>query len=218
MALDILNNASERGNKTVPDALLGCWRRNWIQFGADGERERQVQVIWLQTSSGMADMRIDPAQARHEYDSSCGITVVDETTTPYVTADWLDGPFGFAQQAVPSFPEKGWLTWDSPSLMRELAPSGAYVEEWERLPDSSGPVAHLVALDAPTMTNLYIAGGHALLCEKSARDGGVHEFSWAQHSPGSSQFVIKLSTTNRGQVGQPLNLDRQWRLESYCET
>lgn len=215
--LDILNNATPTGVHTVPVELRGCWRRNWIQFGPDGELEHQVHVIWLQTASGMGDVRIDPAQAAHETDSSCGITVVDESTTPYVTADWHDGLSGFSQQPVSSFPEKGWLTWDSPSIMRELAPSGAYVEEWERLPGSGGPTAHLMASDAPMTTNLYVAGRYALLCVQSADPGGLHEFSWATRSPGNDRLVIELSTLP-DHIGAVLDTDRAWSITSYCES
>ena len=215
--LDVLNNATPTGVHTVPAELLGCWQRNWIQFGPDGELENQVHVVWLQTASGMADVRVDPTQAPHETDSSCGITVVDESTKPYVTADWHDGPSGFGQQTVSSFPEKGWLTWDSPSIMRELAPSGTYVEEWERLPGSGGPTAHLVAPDAPTTTNLYVAGRYALLCVKSAELDGLHEFSLAARSPGNDRLVIELSTLP-GHVGVVLDLDQTWSIASYCES
>jgi len=215
--LDILKNATPTGVHTVPAELLGCWRRNWIQFGPDGELENQVHVIWLQTASGMGDVRIDPAQAPHETDSSCGITVVDESTTPYVTADWHDGPLGFSQQPVSSFPEKGWLTWDSPSIMRELAPSGVYVEEWERLAGSDGPTAHLVSPDASTTTNLYVAGRYALLCVKSAEQDGIHEFSWAARSRGDDRLVIELSTLP-DRVGTALDTDRRWSVESCCES
>ncbi|MGY9083434.1 MAG: hypothetical protein ACKVK3_12565 [Acidimicrobiales bacterium] len=215
--LDILNNAKPIGIHTVPARLLGCWRRNWIRFGADGELENQIRVIWLQTASGMGDVRIDPSQVSLETDSSCGITVVDELTTPYVTADWHDGPSGFAQQAVSNFPEKGWLTWDDPSILRELAPSGAYVEEWERLPGSDGPTAHLVAPAASTTTNLYVAGRYALLCVKSPEPDGLHEFSWAERSSDNNHLIIELSTLPQ-LVGTTLDIDRQWSIESYCET
>jgi hypothetical protein len=215
--LDILNYATPTGVHTVPTELVGCWQRNWIRFGPDGELESQVHVVWLQTASGMGDLRVDPTQAPHETDSSCGITVVDESTKPYVTADWHDGPSGFSQQPVSSFPEKGWLTWDNPSIMRELAPSGAYVEEWERLPGSGGPTAHLISLDASTTTNLYVAGRYALLCVKSAEGDGIHEFSWAARSPGDDRLVIKLSTLP-DRVGTALETDQRWSIESYSES
>lgn len=209
----ILRRDEPTGHQTVPDALMGCWRRNWIRFGAAGRPENDVSVVWLQTASGMGDLRVDPAQPAEQTDSSCGITVVDESTTPYVTADWIDGPSGFAQQAVSSYPEKGWLTWDSPSIMRELAPSGAYVEEWERLPDSGGPVAHLISTDSATTTNLYVAGQHALLAARSANAGGVHEYSWAVRSPSDDTYLIELSTIAE-LIGQQLRLDHAWELVS----
>lgn len=214
--IGVLADATPTGESTVPAALVGCWRRNWIQFGPDGELERQVRVIWLQTASGMADVRIDPAQAPHETDSSCGITVVDQSTTPFATADWLDGSRGFAQQPVSNFPEKGWLDWQTPSLMRELAPSGAYIEEWERFDDSVGPTAQLSDLSATTRTNLYVAGSHVVLCSENPDAGGLHEFSWGRHSPGAESVTIDVSTV-AARVGQPLGLDRPWSIESYCE-
>ena len=53
---------------TVPDLMLGCWKRAWIEF-ADGTRDDTTTVVWLQTESLMADVRIaadrpDPARSR----------------------------------------------------------------------------------------------------------------------------------------------------------
>lgn len=214
---ELLANAEPTGEHTVPNDLIGCWRRNWIRFGDNGERQSQTRVIWLQTASGMGDLRVDPGQAAHETDSSCGITVVDESTSPHITADWLDGASGFAQQLVSNFPEKGWLTWDSPSVMRELAPSGAYVEEWERFADSAGPTAHLIAIDAPGRVNLYVAGDHAMYCAQNLQPTGVHEFSWGRQVLETRTVVIELSTMP-DRVGQTMDLDRPWHVESYCET
>jgi predicted amidohydrolase len=42
---------------TVPDLMLGCWKRAWIEF-ADGTRDDTTTVVWLQTESLMADVRI----------------------------------------------------------------------------------------------------------------------------------------------------------------
>ena len=191
------------GDQTVPDALLGCWRRNWIRFGDDGDLQRDVTVIWLQTASGMGDLRIDPARTPEQYDSSCGLTFVDETTHPYMTADWVDGETGFAQQAVPSFPEKGWLSWQSDSVMLELAPSGAYVEEWERLDGSAGVVAHYADPSAATQTNLYVAGQHFFLAVARAAGELVHEFTYGIQLPGEAQATAALST-RPSRVGQAL--------------
>ena len=211
------------GDQTVPDALLGCWRRNWIRFGDSdsglGDPDSRVTVIWLQTASGMGDLRIDPDQQPEETDSSCGITVV-ENTSPLVTADWQDGPTGFAQQAVSNFPEKGWLDWDSPTIMRELAPSGAYVEEWQKLPGSSGEITHLTAPDAPTLTNLYIAGRHyflALQAAPSSAEIPLHQFSYGVRPDLEAPVSVQLSTVSEV-VGTSMNLDFDWVTVSHMST
>jgi len=47
------------GKQTVPDRMIGCWIRRYIQF-SDGTRDTATRVIWVQTASGMGDMRIGP--------------------------------------------------------------------------------------------------------------------------------------------------------------
>ena len=42
---------------TVPDELVGCWQRAWIEH-ADGTRDDTSLVIWLQLPSDMADVRL----------------------------------------------------------------------------------------------------------------------------------------------------------------
>lgn len=208
----LVDHVEQRGNQTVPDALLGCWRRNWIRFGDNGDLERDVTVIWLQTASGMADLRIDPEQEPDQTDSSCGITVVDESTTPYVTADWVDGESGFSQQPTSSFPEKGWLTWDSDTIMKELAPSGSYVEEWEKLSGSGDTIAHFVARDTPTTTNLYICGRHVLLAVRRSEAETVHEYSYGAYSlDADGDSVVIEHSTLADRVGSAMHLDMDWQ-------
>ena len=202
------------GIQTVPDRLLGCWRRNWIRFGADGDHERHVAVIWLQTASGMGDVRIDATQRPEDTDSSCGITVVDESTTPFPTADWLDGDTGFSQQPVSRFPEKGLLDWHTDSLLYERAPSGAYVEEWERLGGSDGLIEHHVGVGTPTRVNRYRAGRHVFVAVERMPGDSVHEFSYGTQSPTDSSVIIELSTV-ADRIAQPMNFDgHEWQLVS----
>jgi hypothetical protein len=205
------------GDQTVPARLFGCWRRNWIQF--DGQQpEAGPETIWLQTASGMGDLRIEVGQNAAAGDSSCGITVVEETATS-VIADWLDGATGFAQQTTSNFPEKGLLSWESPTLMFEHAPSGAYIEEWERQPGSAGAVAHFVSpgdpdTNAATIANLYLAGTHALLAVQDPEGSGVHEYSYGTSASRADQATVALSTFP-DRVGQPMRLDRDWQLVSF---
>ena len=239
------------GNQTVPDHMLGCWHRRYIRF-EDGAEDTSTRVIWLQTPSGIVDMRIsaerpdfserlqlsdcsnDELIALAEQDCSCGITILDETATPYPTARWEGGGSGFMQQPVINFPEDGWFEWkEEGTCMLEYAPSGAYEEDW-RLQDNSQDLAiHLLCRDSETTTNLYIAGAHAVLAidrsivisqerplqeivsENIADRDRVYayldtEFSYARCED-SSEYEIVLSNLpwREGQI-----LPLQWLLDS----
>jgi hypothetical protein len=58
------------------------------------------------------------------------------------TAEWFTRGTGIAFHPVSAFPEPGLLEWHSDDVMIERAPSGAYVEEWHRLPDTRTPTTH----------------------------------------------------------------------------
>ena len=169
------------GKQTVPDRMIGCWNRRYIRY-RDGAEDTSTRVIWLQTPSGMCDMRIsaqrpdfserrklsdcsdDELIALAQQDCACAVTILDETATPYPTATWEGGASGFMYQPVINFPEDGWFEWKEKGVcMLEYAPSGAYEEDW-RLQDNSRAFAvHLLRRDSKTTTNLYVAGAHAML-------------------------------------------------------
>lgn len=158
---------------TVPAELHGVWRRAWIEF-ADGRRDDTTFVVWLQTESAMADIRLDPSLSllapRHglgactatdlaslaEAEASSGFT----TCTPFVdgraTAEWHTRGHGINFQPVTSYPEPGLLELSADgTVMIERAPSGAYVEEWHLIPGTSAPVGHEVLPDG---RHVYRAG------------------------------------------------------------
>jgi hypothetical protein len=179
------------GKQTVPDRMIGCWIRRYIQFSG-GTRDTTTRVIWVQTASGMADMRIgaDRPAMRHrarladcsatellalaQQDCSCATTILDESTTPYPTATWPRGTYGFANQPVQTFPEPGWFAWrEDGDCMMEWAPSGAYEEDWRLQPHSLGFAIHLVRVEPAPTTCLYIAGDYAIMARD--RSGEVEE-------------------------------------------
>ena len=145
--------------QTVPDLMLGCWRRAWIEF-ADGTRDDTTTVVWLQTESLMADVRIpadrpiaadraglsdctvDELRVLASADAStgfteCGPVVVGPDGTRGGTATWHTRGHGIAFQPVSAFPEPGLMSWNADAtVMMERAPSGAYVEEWRLAPGS----------------------------------------------------------------------------------
>lgn len=144
---------------TVPDVMVGCWRRAWISF-ADGRVDHTSSVVWLQTASRMADVRIaadrpDLAgrtslgdctdaelRAIAQSDASSGYTTCEPMTIGHdgrraATATWHTRGHGVNFQPVTAFPEPGLMTWnDDATVMTERAPSGAYVEEWHLVPGS----------------------------------------------------------------------------------
>jgi hypothetical protein len=148
---------------TVPDLMFGCWRRARIEF-SDGRFDDTGTVIWLQTHSLMADVRIaadridlvdraglhectfDELRSIALSDSSsgyteCGPVVVGPDGVRSATASWHTRGHGVNFQPVSMFPEPGLMTWnDDATVMCERAPSGAYVEEWRLVAGSRDPL------------------------------------------------------------------------------
>ena len=107
--------------------------------------------------------------------------------------------------------------WDSDTIMKELAPSGSYVEEWEKLSDSGGTIAHFMARDTPTRTNLYMCGRHVLLAVRRSEAETVHEYSYGTCSPNGDSVVIDHSTL-ASRVGSAMHLDMDWQQISCRHT
>ena len=169
------------GPVTVPNRLLGCWNRRYIRF-SDGTEDKSTRVIWVQTLSGVGDIRIPASRpdlrartgladcskeellALAEQDCFCGVTLFDASARPFPTASWPKESYLFRFQPVITFPEPGWMEWlEDGTCMIERAPSGAYVEDWRLQPGSQSFGAHLTRLNAPSPTCLYVAGDHAIL-------------------------------------------------------
>ncbi len=154
---------TEVAHETVPELLRGAWRRAWIRY-ADGSSDDTTTVVWIQLADRMADIRVPAGHAAladrgslrscdaadlirlADSESSTGFTVCSPISTGNdgvrrATADWVDTDVAF--QPVSAFPEPGDLEWNvDGEVMIERAPSGAYVERWERIPGSAGPLSH----------------------------------------------------------------------------
>ena len=168
--------------------MIGCWTRRNLRF-ADGTEDKTTRVIWLQTLSGVCDVRISASRPDlrerrgfadcsteellklAEQDCFCGTTLFDPEAEPFPTASWPKEAYLFRFQPVITFPEPGWLEWrDFGTCMIETAPSGAYVEDWRLLPESRSFAAHLTKRDAVSATCLYVAGEHAIYARNRAVD------------------------------------------------
>jgi hypothetical protein len=180
--------------------MIGCWTRRNLRF-ADGTEDKTTRVIWLQTLSGVCDVRISASRADlrertgfadcsteellklAEQDCFCGTTLFDPEAEPFPTASWPKEAYLFRFQPVITFPEPGWLEWrDFGTCMIETAPSGAYVEDWRLLPESRSFAAHLTKRDAASATCLYVAGEHAIYARNRAvdlpSDKSLVELAW----------------------------------------
>ena len=172
------------GIPSVPDTLFGCWVRRYIRF-KDGSADTTTRVVWLQTLSGVADMRISAdrpcLQSRGSLaecnrdellalaasqDCFTGRTIYEADTFPYPTAKWPVEDHRIRFQPAVTFPEDGWMHWnaDRTSII-ERAPSGAYEEEWWWVTGSRTFAAHLTSAGG----SLHVAGDHAIF----ARDRKV---------------------------------------------
>ena len=176
------------GSATVSEKMIGCWERLYIRF-SEGTEDKTTRVIWLQTLSGVADIRIaasrpnlrgrrgfgdcskDELLKLAEQDCFCGVTLFDPDAKPFPTASWPKEAYLFRFQPVITFPEPGWIEWqDSGTCMIERAPSGAYEEDWRLQSGSRSFAAHLTKRDATATTCLYVAGEHAIYVRNRAVD------------------------------------------------
>lgn len=180
MIVTSLVEGAATGKRTVPEQLIGCWRRHSIKF-KDGSEDLTTRVIWLQTASGVADIRIaaERPDLRHrdglasctkeellalaEQDCFCADTLFDPATLPYPMAVWPTNLDLFRFQSVVSFPEPGWLEWPTnSSIMMEYAPSGAYEEDWRLVEPDPRFAIHLMRSQADAIECLYVVGDHAV--------------------------------------------------------
>jgi hypothetical protein len=129
------------GAVTVPEALLGCWVRQFIRF-ADGMEDTTSRVVWIQTLSGVGDIRIPATRpdlgeraglsdcskaellALTGQDCFCGVTLFDPHAQPFPTESWPKDSYLFRFQTIMTFPEPGWIEWlDGGTRRRRAVPT-----------------------------------------------------------------------------------------------
>ncbi len=179
----------------------------------DGSSDTESTVLWLQFESAMVDVRIP---AGMEDPLACEASTGHTTCTPVETgcdgirrasAEWhTRGPDDIAIHPVSAFPEPGLLEWNEDgSVMIERAPSGAYVEEWHRLP---GSAERLAEYRTGSRHRLYVAGDVAVVVTDERRDAGSPldvEFAICEPVRGQSEWRIVASTLP-GRVGEDIDV------------
>lgn len=176
------------GSVTVPREMIGCWKRRSFRL-ADGSEDNEISAIWVQTLSGVGDVRIAksrPSLAQRdgftdcsteelmmlaEQDCFCGITLFDTLAKPAPTASWPKEAYLFRFQPLITFPEPGWIEWrQSDTCMIERAPSGAYEEDWRLQPDSQDFALHLTGRGSGPLECLCVSGAHAIYAKNRSLD------------------------------------------------
>ncbi len=126
----------------------------------------------LRRCGSLADCTIEELRLLADSESSTGITActpieVGDDGVRRATAEWPGVDGGVEFQPVSAFPEPGLLEWNADgTVMLERAPSGAYLEEWQRIPDTSAPLEHRVLADGG---ELFLAGAVAILVRDRSR-------------------------------------------------
>ncbi len=134
---ELLSNHNRRAESSVPDWMLGCFRRRCISF-ANGESDQSTIVYWFQSRNFTLDLRLPthadqpPYRPWADY-SACEIQKIANYEGWQAECEWngdtLSWHGGCSRQFNNRWPEPARL-YRIGNCMIEFAPSGAYVEDW----------------------------------------------------------------------------------------
>lgn len=148
MTLDEVAKAAPLARESsVPDWLMGIWRRRSITF-ADGSEDDTTRVVWVQAGDLTGDIRVPADRPDVSHRKSLADCTREELAAlaaaegGVAESRFKDGVMRWdgwsAFQPLNNWPEPGELRRVG-GCMIEFAPSGAYVEDW-RFEPASGPL------------------------------------------------------------------------------
>lgn len=202
---------------SVPDWMLGCFRRRCISF-ANGDSDDQTIVFWVQSRNFSIDLRLPrkpdqvPARKLEDY-SAAELQVLANYEGWEAISHWngqqMHWSGGTAFQVTDRWPEPAELRRVG-NCMTEFAPSGAYVEDWRLQPSAPGPLVGLrlvaeycprTGLRSPRGGGLIICGDYAALVlgrTSPLAAGGAplpEQVARAQGDPGRLQQLFEFETS-----------------------
>lgn len=151
--IDVLKTYPMRPAQSVPEWMLGCFKRNRITF-ANGLTDQQTHVFWLQGRNQTIDLRlpIEQAQVRSPL-MQCSPEQLETLANYegwYAQSTWhndkLSWSGGTSLQLHNRWPEPALLQRIG-NCMMEFAPSGAYVEDWRLQSSQPGALISLRLLE-----------------------------------------------------------------------
>lgn len=162
----------------VPSWALGCFRRRCITF-FDGTEDTTTEVLWLQSRGLTADFRRSPGIPRP--DSLAALARLSPAER--IALGRVEGGLALTRWDGRHMSWTGWESfqnhakWPEPgrlarvgSCLVELAPSGAYVEDWRLEPCGTGPLIGLRLLDERDRDTGAVLhrGGGLIVCGQRA--------------------------------------------------
>lgn len=184
----------------VPAWVRGVWRRDRVERG-DGSVDRDTTVIWLQTPTLFADIRIPkPGRRTPEVQAFAGwLTVEGQVCT------W-NRPIDLAPP--PRKPDIGAM-FRAGGRMIECGVQANYLEDWRLMDDGDGRFLAL-GRGGRSMDDLLVtAADHFMI---ATRKRGRCELSYGRIDLKAKAWCIELSTTP-GLQGQRLFRDDRWEID-----
>lgn len=195
---------------TVPDAYLGVWQRTLLRL-ADGTEDRSMRVFWLQTGRSHADLRVpDPApvtpQARTVLAGFAGLTQVEGNRCQWHR--YID----FHPDSPADIGNMNFVHADE---LHEFALDGSYLEVWERLPESVGPVHEqwLQAADNPRRRACLLQAGDYFLFVADRPDPLTGSDSLASRLEGASSAEVTAMLNCEFSLGRIRGASMPWEIQ-----
>jgi hypothetical protein len=163
---------------SVPEWALGCFRRRSITFFT-GAEDTTTEVLWLQSRGLTVDFRRPRGTPRRASAARFSELSLDELLSlshveAGVAHTEYDGELmrwseWTSFQTHPRWPEPGRMSRVG-NCMIEIAPSGAYVEDWRLEPSGEGPLIGLFLLEEREARSGRVRhrGGGLLVCGRHA--------------------------------------------------
>ena len=194
----------------VPEAYLGVWQRTLLRL-ADGTEDRSTRVFWLQTGHSHADLRVpDPAPvtplAHTALAGFAGLTRVDGDR-----CQW--------HRLIDFHPDSpvdiGNMTFIHADEVHESALDNSYLEIWERLPASVGPVHEqwLQAADNPRRRGCLLQAGDYFLFVADRPEPLTGAGSLASRLAGASAGGITALLSCEFSLGRIRGASMPWEIQ-----
>lgn len=175
--INLLERYPHRPVQTVPEWMLGCFRRRSISF-ANGKTDCDTNVYWLQSRNFTIDLRLPRMEEQ-----------IPVKTLPQCTEEQLKELANYEGWVADSYWNGSLISWANetslqvhnrwpePAELRrvgncmvEFAPSGAYIEDWRSQLDGIGPLIglRLVEETSPVTGQRFHRGGGLIVCGSHA--------------------------------------------------